>query len=252
MKNYAIIIISIGDRPWANSSIKTVEYFCEKNNCDLFVEKENPEELAILKNLKNVGRKNKIAYATKAYVVEKFLSNYKKIAVVDDTICINPHTPNFFKLVPENYIGYNKEPGKDSNLTIENSFKIIKKYIPNFKEFNKNFYMNSGFLIYDKNHKGIFTTKNIIENKNLLLSNFPHQTLTYFLLRKYKCKMFELDKKFHIVPGIEDPFLNRKELKSIGNYFNKNDYVYHFTGTYRYRNLLISETSKKMEELKNE
>ncbi len=244
MKNKtAIVTISIGDRPWTSASFDLFEKYCYRNNIDFKVENSLPNDILDI-TFPEGGRNNKHVYAFKAYVVEKYLCDYERIAVIDDSCVIDPKMGNIFDEVRCGYIGAVREP-ENLNIQIqhhETSFNYIKEFCPTEAIlFDKNYYINTGVVVYDNTYRGIFTLENIKKYKNLFACSFPHQTWTYFILQKYKCKLFELDDKFNYIPGIN--ILTNEERSNLITikHLLKENCICHFTGIYKNRKNLILE-----------
>lgn len=236
----AIIMVSLGGkRAWLEYSSETFRQYAKNIGCDFIIETESPKMPAIEKLPRSEGRTNKVPYAAKAYFVEKYLKQYDRIAIVDDTYCIRVDAESIFDLIPEGYLGFNPEAKKwteDKPRSHTYSERFLGKNI--FGWASTKPYMNSGMIVYDQSHKDIFTLGNIYLNANLFNADFPHQTFTYYLVNKYDCKMKALPAEYHVVPGINTMTYNVR--KNISEYdIKSSEMAFHITGSYSKRTELI-------------
>ena len=109
MERLAIITISIGNRPWSNYTIPSMEHYAGVCGADFFVERFPPlrEELPLPELAPSPGRRNKIAYAAKSFFPWKYIElyGYDRVLVLDDTCCIRRNAESIFDLVPRGYCG---------------------------------------------------------------------------------------------------------------------------------------------------
>ena len=233
-----ILTISIGNR---ENIIKYTKYdfinYAEKCNAEFKLVTE-----PIYRNKCNVGNhnglKNNSSYIDKVAVIIKYLKEYDRILWVDDTIKINPETPNIFDLTDRNFIyGFNE--GKNFNSS-SSDYKFIRKN----KNFNINIgkYINSGFVIYPKIISNDLE-KSLQSNYSLFSSNYPHQCFLNYTIQKFDMPLKLLSKSWnnHSVNLLQEK-LGRKNFiyRKISTHYNNpqslyikylsGSFVFHITG----------------------
>src|SRR5688500_8199958 len=125
MNQKAIVIVSIGDRPWRNAAAETFERYAYSHGLELHIETALPADFDFPQLSDHPGRKNKLAYACKSYFAWKHLGQYARILVVDDTCCIRPSAPDIFATVPAGLRGYTPTNPEHA----EASFKVIRHLV---------------------------------------------------------------------------------------------------------------------------
>jgi lipopolysaccharide biosynthesis glycosyltransferase len=241
LKNKAIVVVSIGNRPWDHSVFSLINRYAEKVDADFFVETEIDNKVKEI-SLLNQKRKNIHAFTMKSYVVWKYLKTYDQLLVLDDTCCVSPLTPDLFDIVPLGHLGYVTEPkvGKDR-------FAFLRSKTSNI-EYDREHYMNSGVLLYSKEQRPFFSLESIRDNGWTFSCKFPHQAFTYYTSKKNNFKIFNLPYCFNYIPMVYTlPRKERKELKDPTLFVDEKNFIYHVTSAYRHRQLLIEKTCELLE-----
>ena len=135
-----------GNFDYFDYSIKTWEYWCEKNNCE-FVLFDEP--------FMEDTKKYRINWQKEVFVfdvLEKRKIDYDQILILDSTCMIKWNTPNFFDLTDHKFT-----VARDSdNLNwIYNSIQGYKEFFDGY-ECDIKKYFNSGFVIFNENHRDFF------------------------------------------------------------------------------------------------
>jgi len=135
-----------GNFDYFDYSIKTWEYWCEKNNCE-FVLFDKP--------FMEDTKKYRINWQKEVFVfdvLEKRKIDYDQILILDSTCMIKWNAPNFFDLTNHKFT-----VTKDSdNLSwIYNSIQGYKEFFDGY-ECDIKKYFNSGFVIFNENHREFF------------------------------------------------------------------------------------------------
>lgn len=245
-----IAMISIGDRPWSKKASETFKYYCERIGADFQVISNYPtkEEFPLPEMPDTPGRKHKLAYACKAYFAWDLLENggYSRVVIVDDTCCVSPLAPDIFAAVPAGSCGFTGT----SALHAEMSFDTIRAYVRarNLEDvpYLPGKYMNSGVMVYDKASKESLHKDRIIEAADLLYARYPNQTLTYYLLQRGAVPMARISKAFNSLPASGLPKSERKELTDVGQYLHDNIFIYHITGSFGNRQLIVEQIAEYM------
>lgn len=238
-----VLILSAGNRPWISVVEKMGQNYAERCGADFVIERNLPgtEELKLPPLPDKPGRKNKLAYAAKAYLPWKYLNQgYDRVLMLDDTCCIKSDTENLFDLVPVGYTGVSKT----SQSHALRSFAIIDKEVnakrlPRLHSYNTDKYGNTGVVLYDKSALEALNPKNIIKAKRLLLLSFPHQTLFYYLMESNGAPIFKFPKQFNMMPGSNLKKEEKRNLNEIGDFFDEKVQIYHVTGSFKNREKLI-------------
>ena len=152
MKNIVFIPnIKLGDGKRSLSydySIKSWEYFCKKNNCELLVW----EDLLYPIDYMKITWQRYYLFD----ILEANNIDYNQILMVDADTIVHPNCPNFFELTDNKYCG----------VMNDGCYEWVTRSI---REFNKllftgsepphpSTYINGGFQIVNKNHKQFFTS----------------------------------------------------------------------------------------------
>ncbi len=124
-------------------SKKTWEYWSKKNDCH-FVHFDKPIENDLFKYRVNW---QKIIYVFDE--MERRGIDYDQICLVDSSCMVRWDTPNFFNLTEHKFTGWRDF---DNLKWIYDSVQGYKPFFNNFKLDLIN-YINSGFIIFNKNHK---------------------------------------------------------------------------------------------------
>lgn len=189
------------------------------------------------------GRKNKAVYAFKSFVVWKYLAQlgYQRLVVVDDSCCVWPTAINVFDQVPSGFCGSNRTNPEHA----EDSFRYIRQFVAQQKmpalEYNVDDYMNSGFMVYDASMADAFHPQRIVEAAPLLQAAYPHQTLSYYLLKRAGIPVCRLPRGFNALPAMKLEKSERQQLTDIVPYLDPSIHVYHLTNSYRHRDRLLGQ-----------
>lgn len=243
----AIVMISLGCRPWAATSFKTFEHYADKIGADAFLITEDVwfDKFDISDVSEDFGRKNKRAYALKAYIPWEFMEQgYDKVLIVDDSCSVHPYAGSIFDEVPDNFVGYAKTSIKHAEI----SFAMIKDFQNEVAEapveFDPLHYANTGVVVYDRKQMDAISPDKIFRARSLLYNKYPHQTLMYYLMKKGSVPIKVIPKKFNIIPGLGLDKNARRSLTSVSEYLDLDRiHIAHFTGAFRNREALIVETA---------
>lgn len=245
MRYNVIVMVSIGDRPWADDSVATWGRYCARHGLELIVERAPPLPAHLpLPDLPDTpGRPNKAAYVAKQFYAWKHLGERERVAVVDDTTCVRATAPNLFDVVPLGSCGYVKTGGR----AVEKSFAAIQRFTtergePSLPE-RPLAYMNSGVMAYDRSLREAMAPGKIVHAAPLLFASHPHQTLVYYLLQRARAPMHRLDRAWNATPGTNT--LTREECDALEDarpYFDT-AHIHHVTSAYRHRARLIAQLS---------
>jgi hypothetical protein len=211
---------------------------------ELIVEREAPSlsDLPLPELADRPGRRHKRLYACKSFFAWKHLTDgFEQVLVIDDSCCIDPRAPDIFNRVPEGHVGYTRTGQSDAR----KSFSDIARFIaanglPEI-EYDVDLYMNSGVMVYDRAAIPALAPEAIAAARDLLFSAFPHQSLSYYLLRAAGLPMRAVDRKFNTVPAVGLEKEVRRALTDIRPHLSSGVYIHHVTGMYRHRDQLIPQ-----------
>ena len=243
----AIVMISIGDRPWADASFATFQRYAKKFDADAHLLKEDVplSEFDLGEFRKTKSRPNKRAYALKSYIPWKFMAEgYDKVVLVDDSCSVHPYATSIFEEVPEGHIGYTRTNAIHAQISFDMIADFQSSNGEELIELNPKHYANSGVVVYDRKFMDAFDPKLIFEAKELLYNRYPHQTLLYYLVKKSKVPVKMIPKKFNSMPGIHLEKPVRATLDSIEGLLDlEKTFISHYPGSYKKREILIQKTS---------
>lgn len=104
MSTKLIVMPSLGYRPWVSFAAETFQYYANFCDADFVLETNGRDllnDLSVSCQLSDTpGRPNKEAYAFKSIVAHKWLQQYDRVLVVDDTCVAMPTAPNIFVNTP--------------------------------------------------------------------------------------------------------------------------------------------------------
>ena len=220
MKNI-VFIVAIGDKSEYQYCINSWKYWCEKNNCELFVMEDfivDSKEMHII---------------WQRYFLFDLLDHnnikYKQICLVDADTIIHPDCPNFFNLTDNKYCMVHDNGSYD---WILRGMEHYKKYL--FKDMWFDFweYGNAGYQIVNKNHKKFFKTiinfyfknREIIENIRTKFGIGSDQTVLNFMLQKNNIDLNLLPYEFNMTS------LVKREILGDDMLYTKLGWIYHFNG----------------------
>lgn len=242
-----ILMLSIGDRPWAKSSFETFQRYADRYGADakLITEDTYQDQLDLGTFELKRGRDNKRAYALKSFLPWLYMENgYDRVVMVDDSCSVHPFARSIFEEVPKGHIGWTGTSTKHARISFQEIAEFQEKKGEELIYFDEKKYANSGVVLYDIESKDAFSPDNIVAAKHLLYNRFPHQTLLYYLAVKGNAKIYRMPKEFNSMPAV---FLDRAERNTMTSAKKYLDFqkqsITHFSGIYRSRNLLIEETS---------
>lgn len=102
-----IVMPSIGERAWNQLTSATFRRYAHKCNADFYLVTHEPQEMDTLRlhyNSSVKGRANKSAYALKSFLAWKYLADYDRVLIVDDTCVVTDYAPDIFSSVPNGNI----------------------------------------------------------------------------------------------------------------------------------------------------
>jgi hypothetical protein len=150
MSDKAIVMISIGLRPWRKYTSCTFKRYCDQHGFDFYLVIDEREvigpRLAGIEEIK--GRRNKHLYAGKTFLAWKYIKEkgYQRVAIVDDSCSIRPDCPNLFDIVPFGSLGGVRSGIKRA----KESFDFIAQHRNQvmLPKFDAKDYLAGGILIY--------------------------------------------------------------------------------------------------------
>ena len=245
----AIVVVSIGDRPWLDASLSTIRPYAETCGADLVVERELPSVgLGRIPTMPDKpGRRNKAAYACKTYFAWQALSEgYDRVLMLDDTCCVAADAPSIFDATPKGHLGYTGTGVRHAEKSFAAIERLVRTGAMPAVPFDTRLYMNSAVLLYDKCHADALRPELINASASLLYSLYPHQTLTYYLSRLGRFEAFRLPKSFNSMPALHLRRWRRRYLWDVRPYLKDTEWIYHITGAYRFRERLIGQVADYM------
>jgi len=150
-----------GDYEYFQYSKNTWKYWCKKNNC-LFVEFNQPVESDLFKYRVNW---QKLIFVFDE--LERKNIDYDQICLVDSSCMIKWDAPNFFNLTQRKFTSWRD---KSNMKWIYDSIVGYKDFFNGYK-LDQNKYVNSGFIIFNKDHKELINSfkKFYIDNIDKLI-----------------------------------------------------------------------------------
>lgn len=227
MNKNLIFIIAINDpnrqiqnQDYAQYSIKTWEYWCDKNNVDLKVLTED-----------EVGLKFPIWNKELIY---KYGQGYDKIGIVDSDTMIRWDAPNIFEFTDSTKF-YGVNDLCDLNWLLS-SIEQRQKFFSDVKmDLNK--YLNTGVLFFGAEHLIVFEkfltfVKHNEAEINAIDGGGKEQTLLNFFLQKEHIEIELLDPSWNLLSiHKKNMFQHNWQLNQNKTpYFINYSYIWHMTG----------------------
>lgn len=203
---------------YAQYSIQSWQYWCDKNNVDLIV-----------------NRETKFAWPIwNKFLVHVYGQEYDRIGVVDSDTMIHPNAPNIFeRLTPDKFYGVNDLCDLD---WLFSSINDRQKFFPNV-ELDIFKYVNAGVLFFGKEHLKVW--KNF---QSFVLSNIPEivkiqgggkeQTLLNFFLQQEKVQIELLSPAWNLLSIHKKNMFTHNWQLNLDKvpHFIKYAHIWHFTG----------------------
>ena len=201
-------------------SIASWKKWCDNNNCDLVI---MDELLCPVEEMKITWQR---------YYVLDILENsnieYDQVLMVDADTIIHPDTPNFFELTDYKFTAVHNEGCYD---WICRSIENYNKYMfPGKVPFSLHEYINTGFLIFNKQHKKFL--QNFLQfyhdnkdNINTMQNTFhvgTCQAVIQYLLKHEKVELKLLPYEYNMCD------LVRKEILDEQLTMTKVGWIYHY------------------------
>lgn len=193
----AMIVTSLGDRPWWPIAAKWMERYCRRWAYDLVVVRQplvpelSPQDFD---RFQNYGRAQKLG-------IGAFFDIYDRIIQIDDTCIISPVTPDLVRIVPEDTIGcwaagrYFSAKGFSAYASYHAD--IYHRDIPLPKE---RFY-NSGMTVYANKHAELFDKSSIPWDRIKADRERPQQGYLSHRCEEADFELHDLGPKFNFVGG---------------------------------------------------
>ena len=194
-----------GNFEYFDYSIKTWEHFCNRYDCH-FVKFDTPYEKDLIRYRPN-WQKNLFVFD----ILEERGIDYDQIAIVDSTCMYKWDAPNFFELTDRKFTGW----------LDEDNMNWVYQSILGYKELFNGFildqskYINSGFIIFNEQHKPFFESLKKFYNENIdefiripneIKKGHDQTPLNYWL------QMNNVDMKLDLPMGYKLTHLARKDL----------------------------------------
>ena len=222
--------------PGQEYCIKTWDWFCKKHNIELFIFNE---PIADIEFMNPIWQK---------WWVMEILENsgieFDQIATIDADTMVRWDTPNFFNMTDRKFTCV---IDNDNVNWLHKSINIYQKFFPKVK-FDWTSYFNSGFLIYNKDHKKLVKTiKDFWVNNDKELYQIQKtyrkgndQTPVNYMVRDCGFEINYLDKTYNMT------HLQRKEVLE-DLMFIDCGYMWHFNGFDKnWREPLMKQTWDKI------
>lgn len=220
-----------GNYDYYEYSKNTWKHFCKKYNCE-FVEFTEPYEKDFIQYR---PQWQKCLYIFEE--LEKRGIDYDQIALVDSTAMVRWDCPNFFELTDRKFTAWRDI---DNLRWIYDSVQGYKELFNGF-DLDISKYFNSGFLIFNEEHKQFFTELRAFyeENRDTLVNlqrtvqkGNDQTPINYLIQMKGVEVNMDLPKAFNLC------HINRKEMFSYNwqlntdqtSFFLKYGYIYRSTG----------------------
>ena len=221
-----------GGYEWMEISKKSWKYWCDKNECELFIY-DNPNESDLFRYRVTWQR-----WFDVFDELEKNNIDYDKIFVVDSTSIVRWDCPNFFDMIDDRMVAWRDM----SNLNwIYYSVEGYKPYFDNF-ELDLSKYINCGSIIINETHKDFlrdvkkFYYNNkigLIKLQDEIVKKGTDQTPFNYLLQKNNVDVnMDLPKTYNLNHMDRyDWFHHNWQLnEDTTPFFIKYSYIWRFTG----------------------
>jgi hypothetical protein len=221
MTKNLIITISIGNRPWFRKTKLTIINYCNRYDIDF----------KVITGQYDTDKKIRL----RKFEIVKYFNEYDRILFLDDTIIINPISPDLFKLVPYDKVGvlFEKEPFYNKINILKSA---LKYYEINANVSNNNYiWFNSGVILASKCHLNLFE----IPNKNIIkIGNYLDQSIFNINRYKYNIPAYDI--------GLSFNYLGTRISEGIPYKIDDIDNIYFYHVTRAFRNSQRKKIIKKI------
>ena len=224
----AIVIVSIGNRPWLELTFPTVLAYAASVGAIPFLFDTLPtkSEFPIPDLPERPGRRNKLAYAMKLYLPAKLLGEFDRVICMDDSCLITKETPDLFKILKKGHVAGVPEPGGyGREHCIKATLNTVDRHAGRLISGNAP-YFNGGLMIYDKSYLDLCSPERIIANRELLLCGFLDQAMNHFFFCSGGARTQTLPQEFNSINIFEG---ERSSVCLLSDPL-ESAYIYHVTG----------------------
>lgn len=243
-KKLAIIVLSLGYRPFSSETVPTIASYAEKINAELLLERGFSLDWKIRLRLKMArrGRGNLAAYVQKMISIGRALREFDRVLLLDDSCVINPRAPDIFSLVQLGSIAAYPESENPAWLAP----KIDCKFIREKRGVEISEYFNTGVLLVDAAFQDVFSIGNVVAELDLFESSYPDQSYLNYMIKKRHIDVFKLSNKWNFMPIENYADSQKRDLASLPADFLQEVLVkniVHVTGYYRNREKIIGQVA---------
>ncbi len=241
LRDRGIVMVSLGDRPWAPATAASFAAYAARNGADFVLADRWDPAYTIPEWGEDRGRPNKAAYFYKSLVVWTHLAAFRRLLVVDDTCVARADGDDIFAATPSAVCGYTAtSPGH-----AETSFATIRRFLaarglPDIA-FEPRHYMNSGVMVYDHSMREAFRPELLLAAAELLYDPHPHQTLSYYLIKRAGIASHIVPKAFNAFPGMKLPTAERRGIADVSPHIDMRRTIYHVSAGYRHRQRILAD-----------
>lgn len=248
LSEYAIIMPSFGERPWASTSFDSIRRYADRHGLDSHCVTDDTFNDLVLDDIRESrGRKNKRAYALKSYLAWKFLKpsedvpGYSKVLVVDDTCLANPTAPSIFEEYSSAFLAMTPTSRQHARRSHKHIKSLAAKGYLSSVPYDAKSYGNTGVVLYDWTVRHVFSPENLMRHQRLLEASFPHQTTLYWLQQTFEVPLTLLDKTWNSTPSAKLTRDQKRELQDIreSDVDPATKRIMHVTGAFANRKELV-------------
>ncbi len=213
MKN-AIVTTSIGNNPFKQYALPSMELYCSKYDIDLIVISEFEYNIGVRDGYNFVTYEKNQTY--------KYFDDYDRILRIDIDVLITPNCPNVFDL-PKGYVYATFEDvGSRAANRRNRQMVCIKQVLGDLPEWKEG-YFNSGVMMCDKEHRDIFKFDlTHLQNNTQRLGDMREQNYVNWNVNNLKFPIKNWGYKYNHMSMFEEPWHGKDRRES---------YIIHYAGT---------------------
>lgn len=238
----AVLVISIGERPFSTLTLESIKAYADRIGADLLVERKTSIPLKLWLKCKFIKFKRERieCYLQKMIKIHDALEDFDRVLLLDDSCLVSSKAPNIFEEVSIDEIGAFPE----SECMEFKAPSYDKKFIFEKKNVSIDEYYNTGVLVVSKEQKELFSPQRLLTHLILFKSLYPDQAYFAYATHIMKTKVKKLSTKWNFMPVFDYSDNNNRRLVSLSEEHLKvveQQNIVHVTGYYENRGKIIEQ-----------
>jgi hypothetical protein len=188
----ALVTLAIGNRPEFRDCLAFQRAYAARWGMDYVAITE-----ARVKVRPNLLRKRRVGMHFEKFQLRPLLDQYARIVYLDADVLPTAHAPDILAAVEPGCWGCVEEaPGENEGKLAEEMRRFEKRLGALPESVARTPHFNAGVLVFDRSHAAIWDW----DRAHVLPGRWPEQTLLNYRVRKHRCAVCFLDRRFNLTP----------------------------------------------------